>query len=136
MKRYGSLKNAIEGLDQKLRDLESQMKPTEVAGTDIPKAEFHEVMVMQENQALVPLIRAARGEKVEVDQLRHALVGSIDLAIKWIGPDKQASFAFKKARELCNYCLADDLSPASFWLGKWPFVTSDMVNAIGFSVFR
>jgi hypothetical protein len=38
------------------------MKPTEVAGTNIPKAESHEVMVMQENEALVPLIRAARGE--------------------------------------------------------------------------
>jgi len=62
--------------------------------------------------------------------------------MKWMmhlnGVDKQASFAFKKARELCNYCLAADVSPASlFWLGKLPFfVTSDMVNAIDFSVFR
>jgi hypothetical protein len=52
----------------------------------------------------------------------------MDLAIKRIGPDKQASFAFKKARELCNYCLADGVSPALLCcLGKWPFFV-----AIGF----
>jgi hypothetical protein len=110
------------------------MKPTEVASSDIPKAEFHGVMVMQENQALVHLIRAARGERVEVDQLRHTIVGGMDLAIKRIGPDKQASFAFKKARESCNYCLADDVSQASlFWLGR-PHMLFCVTSGIGSAI--
>ena len=32
LKRYGSLKNAIEVLDQKLRDLESQMTRRQIGG--------------------------------------------------------------------------------------------------------
>ena len=57
---------------------------------------------MQESAVFAPLIRAARGEPVDVNQLKHALIGGIDLALERLGSDKQTSDAFKKAREIIN----------------------------------
>jgi hypothetical protein len=49
--------------------------------------EIHE---RQEFAALVPLIKAARGEEVKFDRVKHAIVNTLDLAINKIGSDKQA----------------------------------------------
>jgi hypothetical protein len=65
---YGSLKKAIEGLQEESRNLESQTKPIEAErnSINIPKHP-NEVTATQEHATLASLIRAARGEKVEVD---------------------------------------------------------------------
>ena len=104
LKEYGSLKQLIEGLNQQARKLESQTKPVEAERdrSNIPKNELDEVREMQESAVFAPLIRAARGEPTDVQQLRHALIGGMDVAIESIGSDKQASNAFKKAREIIN----------------------------------
>ncbi len=48
------------------------------------------------------MIKAAKGEKVEVDLLKHAFMGSMDIAISRIGPDNQPSDAFKRAKDMVN----------------------------------
>jgi hypothetical protein len=64
----------------------------EIGGKRIPKDDLHEA----------PLIKAARGGKVEVDQLKHAFIGSMDIAISRIGTDNRASDAFRKAKDMVN----------------------------------
>ena len=49
-----------------------------------------------------PLIKAAKGEKVEVDGLRYAFIGTMDMAISRIAPYNQASDAFKRAKDMVN----------------------------------
>jgi len=103
LKKYGSLKQLIEGLNQEARRLESQTKPME-AGRDhlnIPKNEFDEVREMQEYALFAPLL-ITRGEPTDISKLKHALIGSIDLALERLGSDKQMSNAFKKARQIIN----------------------------------
>ena len=104
LNKYGSLKKAIKGLNQELRNLESQTRPMEVKrdSINIPKDELHEITVMQECATLAPLIKAARGEKVQVDQLKHAFTSSMTLAINRIGPDNQLSDVFRRARDAIN----------------------------------
>ena len=104
LKNYGSLKKLIEELNQEARKLEGQNKPMEPERDrlNIPKNELDEVREMQESAVFAPLIRAARGEPVDVNQLKHALIGGVDLALERLGSDKQTSDAFKKAREIIN----------------------------------
>ncbi|MFZ0897345.1 MAG: hypothetical protein WAZ77_22810 [Candidatus Nitrosopolaris sp.] len=56
---------------------------------------------MQEYTLFAPL-RIARGEPVDANQLKHAVIGSIDLALERLGSDKQMSDTFRKAREIIN----------------------------------
>jgi|GEM_PF-3586172 hypothetical protein len=56
---------------------------------------------MQEYALFAPLI-IARGEPVDVNQLKHALIGCIDLALERLGSDKQTSDAFTQAREIIS----------------------------------
>jgi hypothetical protein len=104
LKKYGSLKKLIEGLDQESKKLESQNKPVEPERdyVNIPQDELDEVREMQEHVPIGPLIRAARGEPVEFDQLKRAVIGGINMALELLASDKQASDAFKKAREIIN----------------------------------
>ena len=103
LKKYGSLKQLIEGLNQEARKLESQNKPMEAerGRLNLPKNEVDEVREMQEYALFAPLI-IARGEPVDVNQLKHAVIGCIDLALERLGSNKQTSDAFKKAREIIN----------------------------------
>lgn len=103
LKTYGNLKKLIEGLDQELRKLKSQNKPKEAERDrlHLPENEVDEVREMQEYAVFAPLI-IARGEPVEVNQLKHAVIGCIDLALERIVSNQQASAAFKKAREIIN----------------------------------
>jgi hypothetical protein len=107
LNKYRSLKKAIEGLNQELRNLEGQIKPSEVIR--MPEEELHDVKIMQESATLAPLIKAARGEKVEVGRLKHAFIGAMDIAISRIGPDNEASDAFKRAKDMVNNLLLDPL---------------------------
>ena len=68
---------------------------------NIPKNEFDEVREMQEYALFAPLL-IARGEPADISKLKHALIGSIDLALERLGSDKQMSDAFKKARGIIN----------------------------------
>jgi hypothetical protein len=101
LNRYGGLKKSIEALNQELKILESQKKPIEVESDNLSKDEL-EIRDRQEGALLVPLIKAARGEEIEVDRVRHAIVDTLDLAINKIGSDKQASYVFKNARDMIN----------------------------------
>jgi hypothetical protein len=103
LKKYGSLKQLIEGLNQEARKLQGQNKPVEPERDrlNIRKNELDEVREMQEYALFAPL-RIARGEPVDVNQLKHALIGCIDLALERLGSDKQTSDAFKKAREIID----------------------------------
>jgi hypothetical protein len=56
----------------------------------------------REGTLLVPLVKAARGEEIEVDRVRHAIVNTLDLAISKIGSDRQASYIFKNARDMID----------------------------------
>jgi hypothetical protein len=100
LNKYGSLKQLIEELNQEARKLEGQNKPMEPERDrlNIPKNELDEVREMQEYAVFAPLI-IARGEPVGVTQLKHAVIGCIDLALERLGSDQQTSAAFKKARE-------------------------------------
>lgn len=100
LNKYGSLKKAIEGLNQGLRNVECQIKAVESEVIGMPQEELHEVKVVQEYATLSPLIKAAKGEKVEVDRLKHAFIGSMDIAISRIGPDNEASDAFKRVKHM------------------------------------
>jgi len=104
LKKYGSLKQLIEGLNQEVRKLEGQTKPmgAERDHLNLPKNEVDEVREMQEYAVFAPVIRAARGEPADVNQLKRALIGGIDVAIERLGSDQQASAAFKKAREIID----------------------------------
>jgi len=103
LKKYGSLKQLIEGLNQESRKLESQNKPmgAERDRLNIPKNELDEVPEMQEYALFAPLL-IARGEPADINKLKHALIGGIDLALERLGSDQQTSAAFKKAREIIN----------------------------------
>ena len=103
LKMYGSLKQLIEGLNQEARKLESQTKPMEAERDrlNIPKNELDEVREMQEYALFAPLL-IARGEPADINKLKHALIGGIDLALERLGSDQQTSAAFKKAREIIN----------------------------------
>jgi hypothetical protein len=59
---------------------------------NITKEKIDEIHERQEFAALVPLIKAARGEEVKFDRVKHAIVNTLDLAINKIGSDKQASY--------------------------------------------
>ena len=48
LNKYRSLKKAIEGLNQELRNLEGQIKPVESEVIRMPKEELHDVKIMQE----------------------------------------------------------------------------------------
>ena len=102
LKKYGSLKQLIEGLNQ-ARKLEGQNKPMEAerGRLNIRKNEIDEVWKMQEYAIFAPLL-IARGEPVDANQLKHAVIGCIDLALGRHGLDKQTSDAFKKAREIID----------------------------------
>jgi hypothetical protein len=102
LKKYGSLKQVIEGLNQEVRELENR-KPMEAERSrlNLPADEVDEVREMQEYALFAPLI-IARGEPVDVNQLKHAVSGCIDLALERLGSNQQASAAFKKAREIIN----------------------------------
>ena len=104
LKKYCSLKKLIEALDQESRKLEGQNKPVEAESdyVNIPKDELDEVREMQERGAIAPLIRAARGELVEFNQLKRAVIGGIDIALESLASDKHASDAFKNARQIIN----------------------------------
>ena len=104
LKKYGSLKKLIEALDQESRKLEGQNKPVEAESdyVNIPKDELDEVREMQERGAIAPLIRAARGELVEFNQLKRAVIGGIDIALESLASDKQASDAFKSGWQIIN----------------------------------
>ena len=100
LKKYGSLKKSIEELNQELRILESQNKPMETSDhLNIPKGEL-ELREMQEFALLAPLVKAARGDMVEVNSLKRAIISTIDLAIRKIGSD--ASYAFKQTIHMIN----------------------------------
>jgi hypothetical protein len=71
LNKYGNLKNAIESLGQEVKDLESQKK----------KRELNEAMVLQECAMLAPLIKAARGDVVEYNQLKLAIASALNLAV-------------------------------------------------------
>jgi hypothetical protein len=103
LKKYGSLKHLIEGLNQEARKLEGQNKPMEAerGRLNLPTDEVDEVREMQEYALFAPLI-IARREPVHVNQLKHAVSGCIDLALERLGSNQQASAAFKKAREIIN----------------------------------
>ena len=104
LKKYGSLKKLIEALDQESRKLEGQNKPVEAESdyVNIPKDELDEVREMQERGAIAPLIRAARGELVEFNQLKRAVIGGINMTLELLTSDQKASDAFKEAREIIN----------------------------------
>ncbi|MGC1930588.1 MAG: hypothetical protein WA667_16590 [Candidatus Nitrosopolaris sp.] len=100
LKKYGSLKKSIEELNQELRILESQNKPMETSDPlNIPKGEL-ELREMQEFALLAPLVKAARGDMVEVNSLKRAIISTMDLAIRKIGSD--ASYAFKQTIHMIN----------------------------------
>jgi hypothetical protein len=102
LKKYGSLKQLIEGLNQEARKLEGQNKAMEERGRlNIRRYEIDEVWEMQEYALFAPLL-IARGEPVDANQLKHAVIGCIDLALGRHGLDKQTSDAFKKAREIID----------------------------------
>jgi hypothetical protein len=61
--------------------------------------ELDEVRERQEYAAFAPL-RSARGEPLDINQLKHAVIRGIDVAIEKVGSDKQASDAFKNARDI------------------------------------
>ncbi|HET7147660.1 MAG TPA: hypothetical protein VFI73_04095 [Candidatus Nitrosopolaris sp.] len=109
--KYGSLNNVIAGLNQQVGELENRKKVMKVErdSLDVPKSEVVEVWEMQESALFAPLTMA-RGEPVEVNQLKHAVTGCIDLALERLGSDHQASAVFKKAREIIN-------APYTKWLG-------------------
>lgn len=69
---------------------------------NIPQDELDEVREMQERGAIAPLIRAARGELVEFNQLKRAVICVINIALELLTSDKQASDAFKNARQIIN----------------------------------
>ena len=104
LKKYGSLKKLIEGLDQESKKLEAQNKPVEAEReyVNIPQDELDEVREMQQHGAIAPLIRAARGELVEFNQLKRAVIGGIDIALESLASDKQASDAFKSGWQIIN----------------------------------
>lgn len=98
MKKYGSLKNSIEELNQELRLLESQNKQMESRDRlNMPK-DLLEIWEMQECTILAPLVEVAIGEKVEINRLRTSIIETINLAIR--SPD--ASYIFKKAIDMIN----------------------------------
>ena len=102
LKKYGSLKKLIEGLDQESKKLEGQNKPVKAErdNENIPQDELDDVREMQEHGAIAPLIRAARGEQVDFNDLKHAVIRGIDVALARLSSDKLASDAFKKARNI------------------------------------
>jgi len=102
LKKYCSLKKIIEGLDQESKKLEGQNKQAERDYVNIPQDELDEVREMQQHGAIAPLIRAARGELVEFNQLKHAVITGIDITLELLTSDQKASDAFKKAREIIN----------------------------------
>lgn len=71
---------------------ESQNNPMEV--------ESDAIRERQEYAVLVPLIKVARGEEVEVDRVNDAIVNSLDLVINKNRTDKEASYVFKNARDM------------------------------------
>jgi hypothetical protein len=79
LNKYGNLKNAIERLGQELKDLESQKK----------KHELNDFMVVQECAVVAPLMKAARGEVVEYNQLKRAIASALSLAINRKALDNQ-----------------------------------------------
>jgi chaperonin cofactor prefoldin len=89
-----------------LRTLGSQNKSKMVVRDDgliIPEEdEFADIIEMQENAMLVPLVKAARGEEVKVDRIKNAIITTLDLVIRKIGSDRQASYAFKNAKDMIN----------------------------------
>ena len=102
LKKYCSLKKLIEGLDQQSKKLEGQNKQAERDYVNIPQDELDEVREMQQHGAIAPLIRAARGELVEFNQLKHAVITGINITLELLTSDQKASDAFKKAREIIN----------------------------------
>jgi hypothetical protein len=91
LNKYGNLKNAIERLGQELKDLESQKK----------KHELNDVMVMQECAMVAPLIKAARGEAVEYNQLKCAIASALSLAIRRKAlDDKEAARVLRNASDM------------------------------------
>ncbi|MGC2684422.1 MAG: hypothetical protein WA323_21395 [Candidatus Nitrosopolaris sp.] len=98
LKKYGSLKNSIEELNQELRLLESQNKQMESRDRlNMPK-DLLEIWEMQECTILAALVEVAIGEKVEINRLRTSIIETINLAIR--SPD--ASYIFKKAIDMIN----------------------------------
>ena len=82
--------------------MEGQNKQAEGDYVNIPQDELDEVREMQQHGAIAPLIRAARGELVEFNQLKHAVITGINITLELLTSDQKASDAFKKAREIIN----------------------------------
>jgi hypothetical protein len=101
LKKYGSLKKLIDGLNQEVRKLETQnkLKQAERGHLKIPQNETDKIREMQEYAVFAPL-RAARGEPVNVNHLRRAVTFGIDMALERLGSNNQASYAFKQARDI------------------------------------
>jgi hypothetical protein len=66
---------------------------------NVPKNELDEVRERQE-YAVFASLRTATGEPVDINQLKHAVISGLDVAIEKVGSDKQALDAFKKARNI------------------------------------
>lgn len=103
LNEYGNLKKAIESLGQELKELESQKK----------KRELNDVMVMQECAMLAPLIKAARGEVVEYNQLKLAIASALGLAInrKALDIQEAACLLRNAGEEAPKYSLQMQITP-------------------------
>jgi hypothetical protein len=106
LKKYGSLKKAIEELNQKLIMLQSQNKQIESIDS-LNKSDLLEMWQMQESTILAILVEVARGEKVEFDRLMTAMIETINLARS---PD--ASNMLKKGIDMIQASAKDsELTP-------------------------
>ena len=61
--------------------------------SNIPKDDYDEVREREELAALMPLIKTARGEPIDINQLKHAIIDGLDVAIGRLG--SEPSYAFK-----------------------------------------
>jgi hypothetical protein len=110
LNRYGNLKNAIERLGQELKDLESQKK----------KHELNDVMVMQEFAMVLPLIKAARGEVVEYNQLKRAIASALSLAIyRKTLDDQEATCLLRNASDMIEAPKDSLIKYEHFLTGGW-----------------
>jgi DNA-binding transcriptional MerR regulator len=101
LKKYGSLKKAIEELNQKLIMLQSQNKQIESIDS-LNKSDLLDMRQMQESTILAILVEVARGENVEFDRLMTAIIETINLARS---PD--ASNMLKKAIDMIQASAKD-----------------------------
>jgi hypothetical protein len=119
---YGGLKSAIQELSKQYDRLKMDVSSLQQAQKDnqliqgsltISETKSKSMEVVRDSlktpedefagpEILVPLLKAARGEKVEVGRLKDAITSALDLVMYKIGQDKQASFVFKNAKGMIN----------------------------------